>query len=102
MIHLKEKGDNVRTLLGSVSSCDSVGGQELSILGEAAELVWDAWGELVSLHTWLSRNHRPEAEPGVSQRTKQAKKGSHFLYSVPPPASQTLTALIMSSSELLL
>ena len=51
MIHLKEKGDNLRTLLGSVSSCELVGGQELSILGEAAELVWDAWGELVSLQT---------------------------------------------------
>ena len=47
----KRKGDNVRTLLGSVSSCELVGGQELSILGEAAELVWDAWGELVSLQT---------------------------------------------------
>lgn len=102
MIHLKEKGDNVRTLLDSVSSFVLVGGQELSILGEAAELVWDAWRELVSLETWLSCDYRPEAEPGVRRRTQQAKKGSHFLYSAPLPASQTLTALIMSSSELLL
>lgn len=74
MIHLKEKGDNVRTLLDSVSSCVSVGGQELSILEEAAELVWDAWRELVSLETCLRHNHRPEAEPGVRGQNKPRKE----------------------------
>lgn len=97
MVHLNEKGENVRNVTRlSFMTVNQWWHQELSNSGRSGRACLECLGRAVSgLKPSWAASCRTEAESGVKQRVEKAKKGCHFLSWAPPLGLQTFTDVIV-------